>query len=146
MEPTTVPATFILWVCISQAALLLVALGLIGWLVHVHAKETRQLTARVAMLAGLHPHHAAPDTFLPGGVSKEVAAAAEAATPRVEPVEGYAQDGVEEDEKQDAREFVEMLRVKAAQNRAAKEYEQGLRLAAEQSQVGARIVTEGNGP
>lgn len=145
MESSVIPASSILWVCISQSAIIFAALGLIGWLVREHGKETRQLTARVAMLAGLHPHHAAPETFLPGGMSHDALKEAEKrAKEAPEPLEGHPMDGgIEEDQKEDAREFVEMLRQKAAQNRAAKEYEQSLKLAAEQSQMGGRIIEEG---
>jgi hypothetical protein len=132
-------------VCISQQVIILLALVLIGWLVKEHGKETRQLTARVAMLAGLHPHHAAPDTFLPGGMSQDALKEAEKRM-APEPPQGHvAGSGVAEDEKEDAQEFVAMLRARAAKTKADKEYERGLREAAEHSQVGRRIIEEGGG-
>lgn len=146
METITLPtATLTAWACTSLILLAVVSLGsmaLTAWLAHTQARETRQLTARVAMLAGLHPHHAAPETFLPGGMS--VGAYEKAKTEAPQPPNGYRADArdLEDEAAQDAREFVTMLQARAAQNRAAKEAQRLRGEIEEQPATGRRVVTE----
>ncbi len=94
--------------------------------------DVRTLTERVLMLKGLQPHHIDPETYMPGGMSREVYEQMKADAPApAEPVDVASDEKEWRDEmKSDLTEHLAMVRQQNAERdarlKADAQFEQGL--------------------
>ncbi len=139
---------------------ILSSFALVAFLVMRSQIMVEKLFNHVMMLKGLHPHHVAPETWMPGGMSHPVYQEMKTHTvPAEEPKEPVVSDvgsdarAYHEEQKQDAVEFMAALRATTNQKQghterqpgAHSEFEAALSQAAQENEI-ARAMADSQGP